>query len=599
MKHKDGKPINQPNKNRSLTAAITIILLCGLSFYLGGVFKSGNSGGVDVINTIQKTLDSPKQSSGSFQIRPVNFPECSSDYQDYTPCTDPKRWRKYGTYRLTLLERHCPPISERKECLVPPPPGYKPPIRWPKSRDECWYRNVPYDWINKQKSNQHWLRKEGEKFLFPGGGTMFPNGVGEYVDLMQDLIPGIKDGSVRTAIDTGCGVASWGGDLLDRGVLTISLAPRDNHEAQVQFALERGIPAILGVISTQRLPFPSNSFDMAHCSRCLIPWTEFGGIYLLEIHRILRPGGFWVLSGPPVNYERRWRGWNTTVEEQRSDYEKLQDLLTSMCFKLFNKKDDIYVWQKAKDNACYDKLPRETYPPKCDDSLEPDSGWYTPLRACFVVPNEKYKKSGLTYMSKWPQRLNVAPERISIVQGSSTSSFSHDNSKWKKRVQHYKKLLPDLGTEKIRNVMDMNTGYGGFAASLINDPLWVMNVVSSYSPNTLPVVFDRGLIGTFHDWCEAFSTYPRTYDLLHADGLFTAESHRCDMKYVMLEMDRILRPGGHAIIRESSYFADAIVTIAKRMRWICHKENTEYGVEKEKIVVCQKKLWQPSNSGSR
>jgi hypothetical protein len=73
MKHKDGKLINQPNKNRSLTAAITIILLCGLSFYLGGVFKSGNSGGVDVINTIQKTLDSPKQSSGSFQIRPVNF----------------------------------------------------------------------------------------------------------------------------------------------------------------------------------------------------------------------------------------------------------------------------------------------------------------------------------------------------------------------------------------------------------------------------------------------------------------------------------------------------------------------------------------------
>ncbi|AES95570.1 putative sterol 24-C-methyltransferase [Medicago truncatula] len=598
MKHKDGKLIHQPNKNRSLTAAITIIVLCGFSFYLGGVFKSGNNG-VDVINTIQKSLDSPKQSSGSLQIKPFSFPECSNDYQDYTPCTDPKRWRKYGTYRLTLLERHCPPIFERKECLVPPPPGYKPPIRWPKSRDECWYRNVPYDWINKQKSNQHWLIKEGEKFQFPGGGTMFPNGVGEYVDLMQDLIPGIKDGSVRTAIDTGCGVASWGGDLLDRGVLTISLAPRDNHEAQVQFALERGIPAILGVISTQRLPFPSNSFDMAHCSRCLIPWTEFGGIYLQEIHRILRPGGFWVLSGPPVNYERRWRGWNTTVEEQRTDYEKLQDLLTSMCFKLYNKKDDIYVWQKAKDNACYDKLSRDTYPPKCDDSLEPDSAWYTPLRACFVVPMEKYKKSGLTYMPKWPQRLNVAPERISLVQGSSSSTFSHDNSKWKKRIQHYKKLLPDLGTNKIRNVMDMNTAYGGFAASLINDPLWVMNVVSSYGPNTLPVVFDRGLIGTFHDWCEAFSTYPRTYDLLHADGFFTAESHRCEMKYVMLEMDRILRPGGHAIIRESSYFADAIATMAKGMRWICHKENTEFGVEKEKILVCQKKLWQPSNSGSR
>jgi len=60
------------------------------------------------------------------------------------------------------------------------------------------------------------LIKEGEKFLFPGGGTMFPNGVGEYVDMMQELIPEMKDGTVRTAIDTGCGVSllipsfSWG-----------------------------------------------------------------------------------------------------------------------------------------------------------------------------------------------------------------------------------------------------------------------------------------------------------------------------------------------------------------------------------------------------
>ncbi|KAJ8556404.1 hypothetical protein K7X08_029795 [Anisodus acutangulus] len=73
--------------------------------------------------------------------------------------------------------------------------------------------------------------------------------------------------------------------------------------------------------------------------------------------------------------------------------------------------------------------------------------------------------------------------------------------------------------------MDMNTLYGGFAAAVVDDPLWVMNVVSSYAPNTLPVVYDRGLIGTLHDWCEAFSTYPRTYDLLHLDGLFSAESH--------------------------------------------------------------------------
>ncbi|EXB49810.1 putative methyltransferase PMT21 [Morus notabilis] len=606
MKHKDGKPGYQQDKSsRVVPMTIMFVVLCGFSFYLGGIFCSEKKRfeARDTNDVAKAAVQSSTDSavSSSLQVKSVTFPECDSNYQDYTPCTDPTKWKKYGVHRLTFMERHCPPVFERKECLIPPPDGYKPPIRWPKSRDECWYRNVPYDWINKQKSNQNWLRKEGEKFLFPGGGTMFPRGVSEYVDSMQSLIPEMTDGTVRTAIDTGCGVASWGGDLLDRGILTLSLAPRDNHEAQVQFALERGIPAILGIISTQRLAFPSNSFDMAHCSRCLIPWTEFGGIYLMEIHRILRPGGFWVLSGPPVNYEHRWRGWNTTIEEQRSDYEKLQDLLTSLCFKLYNKKDDIAVWQKASDNSCYNKIANnaEAYPPKCDDSLEPDSAWYTPLRSCVVVPNQKHKKSGLKSVPKWPERLNTAPERISDIHGGSASTFNHDKSKWKVRAKHYKKLLAAIGTDKIRNVMDMNTVYGGFAAAVIDDPLWVMNVVSSYAANTLPVVFDRGLIGTYHDWCEAFSTYPRTYDLLHLDGLFTAESHRCDMKYVLLEMDRILRPNGYAIFRESSYFVDAVATIAKGMRWGCRKEDTEYGVEKEKILICQKKLWYSSNKSSR
>lgn len=208
-----------------------------------------------------------------------------------------------------------------------------------------------------------------------------------------------------------------------------------------------------------------------------------------------------MLSGPPVNYQHRWRGWNTTVEEQKSDYDRLQKLLTSMCFKLYNQKDDIAVWQKSSDISCYDKLAKpDVYPPKCDDSFEPDSAWYTPLRSCVVVPNPKHKKSGLKSLPKWPERLSVAPERISDVHGGSASTFKHDDSKWKVRAKYYKKLVPAIGTNKIRNVMDMNTVYGGFAASLIDDPLWVMNVVSSYAANTLAVVYDRGLIGTYHDW---------------------------------------------------------------------------------------------------
>lgn len=36
---------------------------------------------------------------------------------------------------------------------------------------------------------------------------MFPRGVSEYVDSMQSLIPEMTDGTIRTAIDTGCGVS--------------------------------------------------------------------------------------------------------------------------------------------------------------------------------------------------------------------------------------------------------------------------------------------------------------------------------------------------------------------------------------------------------
>lgn len=56
----------------------------------------------------------------------------------------------------------------------------------------------------------------------------------------------------------------------------MSFAPRDTHEAQVQFALERGVPAMIGIMGSQRLPYPARAFDMAHCSRCLIPWSIHG-----------------------------------------------------------------------------------------------------------------------------------------------------------------------------------------------------------------------------------------------------------------------------------------------------------------------------------
>lgn len=73
-------------------------------------------------------------------------------------------------------------------------------------------------------------------------------------------------------------VASWGAYLLRNDILAMSFAPRDTHAAQVQFALERGVPAMIGVLASKRLPYPARAFDMAHCSRCLIPWQNYGNV---------------------------------------------------------------------------------------------------------------------------------------------------------------------------------------------------------------------------------------------------------------------------------------------------------------------------------
>lgn len=56
--------------------------------------------------------------------------------------------------------------------------------------------------------------------------------------------------------------------------------------------------------------------------------------------------------------------------------------------------------------------------------------------------------------------------------------------------------------------------------------VWVMNIVPVEAPDTLPIIYERGLFGMYHDWCESLSTYPRSYDLVHADHLFSSLKDR-------------------------------------------------------------------------
>lgn len=106
-------------------------------------------------------------------------------------------------------------------------------------------------------------------------------------------------------------------------------------------------------------------------------------------------------------------------------------------------------------------------------------------------------------LKKFPDRLFAVPPMVSSgsVQGISKEIFEEDNILWNKHVHAYKKMNKLMNSGRFRNIMDMNAGFGGFAAALEPSSSWVMNVVPTISKiDTLGIIYERGLIGIYHDW---------------------------------------------------------------------------------------------------
>lgn len=127
------------------------------------------------------------------------------------------------------------------------------------------------------------------------------------------------------------------------------------------------------------------------------------------------------------------------------------------------------------------------------------------MTACiFPLPDVKdvHEVSG-GVLEKWPMRLETVPPRVRNENddGFTLKTYIEDNQTWKRRVSNYGVLLKSLSSGKYRNVMDMNAGFGGFAAAIVKYPVWVMNVVPfDAKSNNLGIIYERGLIGTYMDW---------------------------------------------------------------------------------------------------
>ncbi|KVH98842.1 putative S-adenosyl-L-methionine-dependent methyltransferase, partial [Cynara cardunculus var. scolymus] len=352
------------NRTRRSFSVFIVFGLCCFFYLLGAWQRSGFGKGDSIAHEITKNADCSVISNLNIEthhgvgvknpddLRSESkvFQPCDDRFIDYTPCHDQSRAMSFPRENMEHRERHCPSDNEKQHCLIPAPKGYVTPFTWPKSRDYVPFANAPYKSLTVEKATQNWIQYEGNVFRFPGGGTQFPRGVDAYIEQMASVVP-IGNGIVRTALDTGCG----------KNVITMSIAPRDSHEAQVQFALERGVPAIIDVLGTIKLPFPSRSFDMAHCSQCLIPWTQNDGKYMMEVDRVLRPGGYWVLSGPPINWRMNYKAWKRSEEELEEDQRKIEEIAKLLCWEKKHEKGEMAVWRKrVNKHYCQERESRVT-----------------------------------------------------------------------------------------------------------------------------------------------------------------------------------------------------------------------------------------------
>lgn len=95
--------------------------------------------------------------------------------------------------------------------------------------------------------------------------------------------------------------------------------------------------------------------------------------------------------------------------------------------------------------------------------------------------------------------------------------------------------------------------------------------------------------------CESFSTYPRTYDLLHAWAVFSEiEERGCSAEDLLIEMDRILRPDGFVIIRDKPSVTNYIRKFLTALRWDGWSVEVEPRIDAltssdERVLITRKK----------
>ncbi|CAM8881339.1 unnamed protein product [Rhodiola kirilowii] len=524
---------------------------------------------------------------------------CGKESEHYVPCYNITGNSLAGFIDGEQNDRHCELAQDRERCLIRPTKDYTIPLKWPTGRDVIWSGNVKItkdQFLSSGSMTKRLMLLEENQISFHSDDGLNFDGVKDYSRQLAEMIglgsdTEFRHAGIKNVLDIGCGFGSFGAHLVSLNVMALCIAEYEATGSQVQMTLERGLPAMIGNFISKQLPYPVLSFDMVHCAQCGINWDGKDGMFLLEVDRVLKPGGYFVLTSSTS------KQFTSSSKAKKSSILTLtEDFARKICWSLLSQQDETLVWQKTTDPECYSSRSETSVPPLCKN-VPNDESYYQPLASCL---------SG-SYSKRWiPIQNRTSDSQWLEVHGVRREDFSEDSQAWEESLRNYWSLLTPLifsdhpkrpGDEDplppynmIRNVMDMSANYGGLNAALLKATkfVWVMNVVPVGTPNTLPIILDQGFAGALHDWCEPFPTYPRTYDMLHGDGLLThVATKNCNLMALFLEMDRILRPEGWVVLHDDAALIELARGYIAQVRWEGRLIDPQDGSD-QRLLVCQK-----------
>ncbi|KAF2298841.1 hypothetical protein GH714_028267 [Hevea brasiliensis] len=370
-------------RTRSSIQIFIVVGLCCFFYILGAWQRSGfgkadnlameitkNTGDCNLIPSLnfETHHGGEIETLNDSESKPKEFKPCDPGYTDYTPCQDQRRAMTFPRENMIYRERHCPMEEEKLHCLIPAPKGYVTPFPW--LRVVTMYRLLMHHKsLTVEKAIQNWEYGKGNVFRFPGGGTQFPQGADKYIDQLASVIP-IANGTVRTALDTGCGVASWGAYLWSRNVIAMSFAPRDSHEAQTWWLL----------------------------------------------------GAF----GPPINWKNSYKAWQRPKEELQEEQRKIEEVAKLLCWDKKYEKGEMAIWQK--------RVNAKSCPGRRDDSqvtlcqaADPNDVWYKKMEGCITSYPDVSSRDEVAggELKAFPDRLFSVPPTVAsgFVPGVSVETY--------------------------------------------------------------------------------------------------------------------------------------------------------------------------------